>query len=159
MLSMNKSDLDESAMRSTARNGKPNAFKRRTSVINRKPLGSHIMSPVRKQMQHTSGKYSPGRTRQAQNVTTVKGSPVQKQSQALAPVKNPTEITPCQKVHTACNHPCGGVAYEKECLPCLEPGCQQNVSATKDDLCAICFTSELGSEPAVKLGCGHIFHA
>ena len=27
-----------------------------------------------------------------------------------------------------------------------------------DELCAICYTSELREEPCVKLNCGHIFH-
>ena len=85
-------------------------------------------------------------------------TPSRRQAQ-LAPPKVPTEITPCQKVHRACGHACGGVAHETQCLPCLEPECQRNTRANKDDLCNICFTSELGSDPAVKLGCGHIFHA
>ena len=64
-------------------------------------------------------------------------------------------------MHEICGHKCGDVAQEKTCLPCLEPACQaqNNARANKDDLCNICFTSELGSDPAVKLGCGHIFHA
>ena len=33
------------------------------------------------------------------------------------------------------------------------------VHANKDDMCNICFTSELGSDPCVKLECGHVFHA
>ena len=85
-------------------------------------------------------------------------SPSRRQAQP-APVQVPTELTPCQKVHRACGHACGGVAHETQCLPCLEPECQRNTRANKDDLCNICFTSELGSDPAVKLGCGHIFHA
>ena len=67
-------------------------------------------------------------------------------------------------VHEQCQHKCGGVAGDKTCLPCLEPECvamQETVPPlpTKDDLCNICYTSELGSDPCVQLGCGHIFHA
>ena len=28
----------------------------------------------------------------------------------------------------------------------------------EDEYCTICWTSELGSEPCIKLGCGHVFH-
>ena len=84
----------------------------------------------------------------------------------LKPVKRAaqiytSELTPCKNVHEKCGHKCGGVVQEKTCLPCLEPACQtqNNARANKDDLCNICYTSELGSDPAVKLGCGHIFHA
>ena len=80
-------------------------------------------------------------------------------------IKVPDEITPCQK-KLRCEHDCGGVAYERRCLPCLEPECRlkadgdkDNKLPIKDDLCNICFTSELGAEPSVKLACGHIFHA
>ena len=46
-------------------------------------------------------------------------------------------------------------------MPCLEPGCAQSETSTvkKDELCAICFTSELSEEPCQRLECGHIFHA
>ena len=30
---------------------------------------------------------------------------------------------------------------------------------TKDELCSICYTTELSEEPCVALECGHIFHA
>ena len=74
------------------------------------------------------------------------------------------KITPCQKNHRDCQHRCGGVEGETRCLPCLEPECiamKETVPPlpAKDDLCNICYTSEISSEPAVKLGCGHIFHA
>ena len=31
-------------------------------------------------------------------------------------------------------------------------------SAAESELCGICFTSELGSEPCVGMVCGHVFH-
>ena len=30
--------------------------------------------------------------------------------------------------------------------------------ANSDELCTICYTSELGSEPCSQLSCGHTFH-
>ena len=68
-------------------------------------------------------------------------------------------ITPCKKVKEGCKHSCCGVAHETRCLPCLDPECIEEGKVSKDDLCNICFTSELSTDPAVKLGCGHIFHA
>ena len=62
---------------------------------------------------------------------------------------------------------------EVECLPCLKPGCVESVAMnlpsaatgnmvflpSEDEECNICFSGELGREPAVQLECGHIFHA
>ena len=65
-------------------------------------------------------------------------------------------------MHEECGHQCGGVAHEKTCLPCIQPACcgQDSNGPTAEDLCNICFTSELGEEPCVQLpGCKHIFHA
>ena len=76
-----------------------------------------------------------------------------------------TEITPCQEVHKTCQHQCGGVCGETVCPPCLEPECVAMHDTivpplpTKDDLCNICYTSELSTDPTVRLSCGHIFHA
>ena len=28
----------------------------------------------------------------------------------------------------------------------------------EDDFCTVCWVSELGSEPCIKLTCGHVFH-
>ena len=33
------------------------------------------------------------------------------------------------------------------------------MTACESELCGICFTSELGEEPCVRLNCGHVFHA
>ncbi|KNC53818.1 uncharacterized protein AMSG_12273 [Thecamonas trahens ATCC 50062] len=58
-----------------------------------------------------------------------------------------------------CGHPCGGVRGEKEHLPCLVAGCDEAMTVAKDDMCMICWTEPLEAAPAVKLGCGHVFHA
>ena len=34
----------------------------------------------------------------------------------------------------------------------------QDHNPAYDELCSICYTSELREEPCVTLGCGHIFH-
>ena len=34
-----------------------------------------------------------------------------------------------------------------------------NLNGAGNELCGICYTSELGEEPCVRLGCGHVFHA
>ena len=59
----------------------------------------------------------------------------------------------------SCGHRCHGIESSK-CLPCLEPGCPENQQTltNKEELCAICYTSELAEEPCVALGCGHIYH-
>ena len=60
-----------------------------------------------------------------------------------------------------CGHNCNGVAEEKRCLPCLEPSCAPRNyigGQDADQLCGICYTSELGAEACSKLGCGHVFH-
>ena len=57
----------------------------------------------------------------------------------------------------ACGHTCMGAFHTGDCLGCMEPGCAQ-AKADKDELCAICYTSELGAEPCTQLECGHIFH-
>ena len=60
-----------------------------------------------------------------------------------------------------CGHKCLGVRGEGNNLPCLEPECKPAGSTLPDsnDLCTICFTSELKDEACVQLGCGHVFHA
>ena len=61
----------------------------------------------------------------------------------------------------ACGHNCNGVADERKCLPCLESGCASKHykgDIDADQLCGICYTSELGAEACSKLGCGHVFH-
>ena len=70
-----------------------------------------------------------------------------------------TEDGFCQKTHKKCGHKCSGVKNEKKCLPCLEQDCVSGNLPSKEELCAICYTSELGEEPCAKLGCGHVFHA
>jgi E3 ubiquitin-protein ligase MYCBP2 len=64
----------------------------------------------------------------------------------------------CNKLHS-CGHPCGGVAGEEICLPCLE-GCDTNIShfADSDDFCQICWTEPLSAAPSIRLGCGHVVH-
>lgn len=75
-----------------------------------------------------------------------------------------------------CGHACCGFFGEQECLPCLKREC---VKAAKDEAvaagnpddprlffddtdedsyCTICYTSGLGSEPCIKLGCRHVYH-
>jgi len=62
-----------------------------------------------------------------------------------------------------CGHPCPGVRGEKEHAPCLLDECPQRdakLTVCATDLCAICWTEELGMAPVVKLtSCGHVFHA
>ena len=59
-----------------------------------------------------------------------------------------------------CEHSCCGVHGAQKCLPCIEPGCSEyGAAAKKDEVCSICFTTELGSDPCIMLLCGHIFHA
>jgi E3 ubiquitin-protein ligase MYCBP2 len=63
----------------------------------------------------------------------------------------------CPKVH-GCGHPCGGMRGEVECLPCLHCAAD-DLFADADDYCNICWAENLASAPAVRVGCGHIFHA
>lgn len=76
----------------------------------------------------------------------------------------------CDKIHP-CGHVCKGAKDEKVCLPCLEEECidkynefQKNpklqllAGQTSDDFCSICYTSGLGQQASVRLGCRHIFH-
>jgi E3 ubiquitin-protein ligase MYCBP2 len=64
----------------------------------------------------------------------------------------------CKKVHP-CGHPCGGVAGEEICMPCLE-GCDTTIThyADADDFCQICWTESLSAAPSIRLGCGHVMH-
>ena len=70
-------------------------------------------------------------------------------------VKEPEspQILPCQKMHR-CGHQCDGVAGETVCPPCLEDDCSIHSGAAhqlplRDNLCSICYTSELQEEPFV----------
>ena len=65
----------------------------------------------------------------------------------------------CEK-KLICGHSCYGVHGAQNCLPCMESDCSEagKAATTKDELCAICYTTELGSDPCVMLGCGHLFH-
>jgi len=58
-----------------------------------------------------------------------------------------------------CGHPCGGIAGESPCLPCLH-GCDKTAKLRQDadDMCMICFTESLYPIPSILLGCGHVFH-
>ena len=79
-------------------------------------------------------------------------------------VKQEVEEEPSIKVcfkTLECGHACNGVDREKKCLPCLEPACASNHykgGINADELCGICYTSELGAEACSKLSCGHVFH-
>ena len=71
----------------------------------------------------------------------------------------------CGKVHE-CGHKCNGFHGEEECLPCLHADCVHKAvekgelleGIDEDEFCTVCWVSELGSEPCIKLGCGHVFH-
>mmetsp|Transcript_12763 Transcript_12763/g.50966 ORF Transcript_12763/g.50966 Transcript_12763/m.50966 type:complete len:819 (+) Transcript_12763:60-2516(+) len=56
-----------------------------------------------------------------------------------------------------CGHPCGGIAGEEHCLPCLHEDCA-TTDVTAEDYCNICWVESLGSAPALRLRCGHVFH-
>jgi len=58
-----------------------------------------------------------------------------------------------------CGHPCGGIANESPCLPCLH-GCDKTAKLKQDadDMCMICFTEALYPIPSILLACGHVFH-
>lgn len=81
----------------------------------------------------------------------------------VAHVDYPTEAaTFCDKIHKKCGHSCKGVANERQCLPCLNAACAEAKGyfegTNEDELCTICYTSELGAESCSKLSCGHVFH-
>ena len=67
----------------------------------------------------------------------------------------------CEKTHK-CGHACRGVSKERRCLPCLNTECAERVGhfegINEDELCTICYTTELGAEACSKLSCGHVFH-
>jgi len=75
----------------------------------------------------------------------------------------------CDKMHE-CGHHCCGFKGEENCLPCLQEDCIEKFnetaaegdkildSCTVDDYCEICYTSGLGDEPSVAIGCKHMFH-
>ena len=70
---------------------------------------------------------------------------------------------PFCRIMKDCGHECAGVLDEVECLPCLKPGCVANTAMSlpspatgnmlflpdEDEECNICFSGELGIEPAV----------
>lgn len=68
----------------------------------------------------------------------------------------------CEMTHKKCGHACKGVIKEHRCLPCLKVNCAEAAGLfegiNEDELCTICYTSELGTEACSKLPCGHIFH-
>ena len=67
----------------------------------------------------------------------------------------------CWKKHS-CGHNCLGVPGERHCMPCLNVECAETSGhfegVNTDELCTICYTSELGTEPCSRLSCGHTFH-
>ena len=70
-------------------------------------------------------------------------------------------IHQCKK-QLPCGHQCKGVDKERNCLPCLNSKCAKTnglfEGIDEDELCTICYTSELGAEACTKLSCGHVFH-
>ncbi|KAJ1346815.1 hypothetical protein KIN20_001718 [Parelaphostrongylus tenuis] len=57
----------------------------------------------------------------------------------------------------SCGHLCGGIAGEKECLPCLV--CHvEGTAQDGNDVCVICFTDRLCAAPCIRLECGHLLH-
>ena len=85
------------------------------------------------------------------------------QQQEEAKVQIETKSIFCNK-KLKCGHSCKGFPGEKRCMPCLNADCcKENPGhhfsgITEDELCTICYTSELGEEPCTKLSCGHVFH-
>ena len=69
------------------------------------------------------------------------------------------QLTACTEL-LACGHPCGGIAGETRCLPCLQ-GCDKTLRLKQDadDMCMICFTDPLHPIPSILLECGHVFHS
>jgi len=64
----------------------------------------------------------------------------------------------CKKWHP-CGHPCGGILDELQCLPCLQCKAKTDLSEQcSEDYCNICWVESIGSAPAIKLKCGHVFH-
>lgn len=78
----------------------------------------------------------------------------------------------CQNI-LACGHPCRGFFGEEKCLPCLNANCAEKAreeakhnnmidwvheGIDEDAFCSICWISGLGSEPCIKIGCGHVYH-
>ena len=76
-------------------------------------------------------------------------------------VEEEVEVVPICSKPLNCGHNCNGVAAEIKCFPCLEPACASKHykgDIDVNELCGICYTSELGAEACSKLGCGHVFH-
>jgi len=64
----------------------------------------------------------------------------------------------CRKT-LPCGHACGGVKEEKNCMICLEEGCEAHTCRDdKDSLCNICFTDSLSAMPTILLECSHAVH-
>ena len=76
-------------------------------------------------------------------------------------VEEEPAIAFCDKTNK-CGHTCKGVASERKCLPCLHVDCAEAAghfeNVNEEELCTICYTSELGTEACSKLSCGHVFH-
>ena len=66
-----------------------------------------------------------------------------------AAAEEPPAIALCEKTKN-CGHACKGVTKERQCLPCLDKDCAQSnglfEGTNEDELCTICYTSELGAE-------------
>lgn len=90
-----------------------------------------------------------------------KAEDAQKSVKIQTEAEQDESIPVCLKVQKKCGHMCNGVEGEKRCLPCIEPSCaplNYKGGQDADQLCGICYTSELGAEACSKLGCGHVFH-
>ena len=76
-------------------------------------------------------------------------------------VEEEPAIAFCDKINK-CGHACRGVANERKCLPCLHVDCSEAAghfeNVNEEELCTICYTSELGAEACSQLSCGHVFH-
>lgn len=55
-----------------------------------------------------------------------------------------------------CGHPCGGIANENSCAPCLVEGCKPHPHYG-DGCCPVC-AEPWASNAVIQLACGHIFH-
>lgn len=72
-------------------------------------------------------------------------------------LRAPLPINACQE-ELKCGHKCGGCKGEYHHLDCLEPECREAGQITNNEVCIVC-QDTLKNGPAIKLGCGHYFHA
>ncbi|CAL4142860.1 unnamed protein product, partial [Meganyctiphanes norvegica] len=121
-------------------------------------------STTLKAMLELRGENSRSRGSQVNSICRFCGSPAPPSLLSSAPVCSDPECQEYSKeacVRTLdCNHLCGGIKGEDECLPCLH-GCSNcpSLKQDADDMCMICFSEALSAAPAIQLECGHVFHA